>query len=182
VISNQTEAKGDGYGVAKIWNDDLEFMGDIAVESKLDEIVQIGINLCKELYTKQYDKPYNKVNTDAWVNVVRASNPVQPNFKDGNEFYHTHTELNKLNKSFVPHYTYVYYIQMPDIVENDDGVLYFKSKDEKEYWIMPEVDDLIILEGNMPHAPQKALKSTIDRIVLAGNVGFDFIKKQKTFI
>ena len=34
----------------------------------------------------------------------------------------------------------------------------------------------------MPHAPNNASESTLDRIVMAGNVGFDFIKKQKSLI
>jgi hypothetical protein len=38
------------------------------------------------------------------------------------------------------------------------------------------------MEADMPHAPNNAPNSTIDRIVLAGNVGFDFIKKQKSII
>jgi hypothetical protein len=37
-------------------------------------------------------------------------------------------------------------------------------------------------EGDMPHAPNNAPKATIDRIVVAGNVGFDFIKKEKSLI
>ena len=85
-------------------------------------------------------------------------------------------------KSFVPDYTYVYYIQMPDVMEGEDGVLYFKGSDDKEYWIRPEEDDLIVMEGWMPHSPNNAPKSTIDRVVLAGNVGFDLIKKEKSLV
>jgi len=71
---------------------------------------------------------------------------------------------------------------MPDVMNGDDGVLYFLGKNGKEYWIRPEEDDLIIMEGDMPHAPNNASESTLDRIVMAGNVGFDFIKKQKSLI
>jgi hypothetical protein len=85
-------------------------------------------------------------------------------------------------KSFIPHYTYVYYIQMPNVMNGEDGVLYFRGKNKKEYWIRPEEDDLIIMEADMPHTPNNAPNSTIDRIVLAGNVGFDFIKKEKSLI
>ena len=67
-------------------------------------------------------------------------------------------------------------------MNGDDGVLYFKSKEDKEYWIRPEEDDLIIMEADMPHSPNSASESTLDRIVMAGNVGFDFIKNQKSLI
>lgn len=185
VIESQPNIKTDGFGYKKEWNENLNFIGDVSVETKLDEIVQIGINACKKLYEEK-KITYNKINTDAWVNVVRANNPVQIQFKHeelkGVDKFHVHTEINKENKSFIPHYTYVYYIQMPDVMNDEDGVLYFKGENKKEYWIRPEEDDLIIMEADMPHSPNSAPKSTIDRIVIAGNVGFDFIKKQKSLI
>jgi hypothetical protein len=173
--------KVDAYPLNKNgWNNNLDFIGDFKIETKLDEIVQIGINKCKELY-KEKNINYNKINTDAWINVVRSKNPVQENFYNGDK-YHIHTEIQKQEKSFYPHYTYVYYIQMPDIMNGDDGVLYFKGENSKEYWIRPEEDDLIIMEGDMPHSPNNAPNSTINRIVIAGNVGFELIKKQKSLI
>jgi len=180
IIESQPNTKTDGFGYKKEWNKNLNFIGDIKVETKLDEIVQIGINKCKEIYNEK-NINYNKINSDSWVNVVRSKDPVQDNFHNG-EKYHTHTEINKKNKDFIPHYTYFYYIQMPDIMNGDDGVLYFKSKEDKEYWIRPEEDDLIIMEADMPHSPNSASESTLDRIVMAGNVGFDFIKNQKSLI
>lgn len=185
VIESQTETKDDAFAYKKEWDGDLDFIGDFKIKTKLDELVYAGIRACKELYSER-NIEYNKINTDAWVNVVRCKNPVQIELKhneiDGVSKYHVHTELNKKFNSFVPHYTYVYYIQMPDVMNDDDGVLYFKGKNEKEYWIRPEEDDLIIMDADMPHAPQSALNSTIDRIVMAGNVGFSFIKKQKSLI
>jgi cupin superfamily acireductone dioxygenase involved in methionine salvage len=71
---------------------------------------------------------------------------------------------------------------MPNVMNNEDGVLYFRSKNGKEYWVRPEEDDLIIMEGDMPHSPNNSPNSTIDRIVLAGNIGFEYIKKEKSVI
>ena len=180
VIESQPNVKTDGFGYKKEWNEHLNFIGDIKVETKLDEIVQIGINKCKEIYNEK-NVNYNKINTDSWVNVVRSKNPVQENFHTANK-YHIHTEIQKKEKSFYPHYTYVYYIQMPDVMNDEDGVLYFKANNGKEYWIRPEEDDLIIMEGDMPHSPNTAPNSTLDRIVIAGNVGFDYIKKEKSIL
>jgi hypothetical protein len=180
VIESQPNVKSDGFGYAMEWNKNLNFIGDINIETKLDEIVQIGINKCKEIYNEK-NVNYNKINTDSWVNVVRSKNPVQENFHTANK-YHIHTEIQKKEKSFYPHYTYVYYIQMPDVMNDEDGVLYFKVNNGKEYWIRPEEDDLIIMEGDMPHSPNTAPNSTLDRIVIAGNVGFDYIKKEKSIL
>ena len=180
LIESQPKVKSDGFGYKIVWNENLNFIGDIKIETKLDEIFQIGINKCKEIYNETPIN-YNKINTEAWVNVVRSKNPVQENFHNGKK-YHIHTEINKGNKQFIPHYTYVYYIQMPDVMNGDDGVLCFLGENKKEYFIKPEEDDLIIMEAHIPHAPNNAPNSTIDRIVMAGNVGFDFIKKEKSLI
>ena len=185
VIESQPHIKTDGFGYKKEWNENLNFLGEVKIESKLDEILQIGIDSCKKLY-EETNKIYNKINTDAWVNVVRSQNPVQLQFKHnelkGVDKFHVHTDINKEMKSFPPNYTYVYYIQMPDVMNGEDGVLYFRGKNKKEYWIRPEEDDLIIMEADMPHSPNNAPNSTIDRIVLAGNIGFEFIKKEKSLI
>jgi hypothetical protein len=172
----------DGFGYKKEWTNDINFNGNFVIENKLDEICQYGIDKCKEIYEEQFHKEFNKINTDAWVNVVRSKEPVQENFYDEKNKYHTHTEINKKTKSFIPNYTYVYYIQMPDIMEGEDGVLYFKGENGKEYWIRPEEDELIVMEGWMPHSPNNAPNSTIDRVVFAGNVGFEFIKKEKSLL
>lgn len=185
VIDSRPNTKTDGFGYKMEWNNDLNFLGDIVIEKKLDEIVQIGINSCKQIYEEK-NIEYNKINTDSWINVVRATNPVQFEFRNGeldkNNKFHVHTEINKETKSFTPSYTYVYYIQMPDVMDNEDGVLYFQGRNGNEYWIRPEEDELIIMEADMPHSPNSAPKSTIDRIVIAGNVGFEFIKKEKSLI
>jgi hypothetical protein len=185
VIESQPDVKTDGFGYKKEWNGNINFTGEIDIKTKMDEIIQIGIDYCKDLY-KERNVVYNKINTDAWVNVVRSTNPVQIQFKHeelkGVDKFHVHTDINKEMKSFIPHYTYVYYVQMPDVMNGEDGVLYFRGKNKKEYWIRPEEDDLIIMEADMPHSPNNAPNSTIDRIVVAGNVGFDYIKKEKSLI
>ena len=182
----KNSVKHDGYAYKQVWKGNLDFDGVINVENKLDLIYQMGIDYCKKIYTQEVNTKFNKVNTDSWVNIVRSKNPVQIQFKHdeikGVDKFHTHTEINKQMKSFVPNYTYVYYIQMPDIMEGEDGVLYFKSKNGNEYYIKPEEDELIIMEADMAHAPNNAPKSSIDRIVLAGNVGFEYIKKEKSLL
>ena len=185
VIESSTKNITDGFGYKMEWNKNINFDGSIDIKTKLDEIIQIGINKCKEIY-KEKNITHNKINMDAWVNIVRSINPVQIQFKHtelhGIDKYHTHTDINKEMKSFLPHYTWVYYIQMPDVMNGEDGVLYFKGKNKKEYWVRPEEDDLIIMEGDMAHSPNNAPNSIIDRIVIAGNVGFDYIKKEKSIL
>lgn len=186
IDSQKNSAKKDGYFYKQFWKEDLSFDGVINIENKLDLICQFGADYCKKIYIDEVNKKFNKINIESWVNVVRSKNPVQIEFKHneikGIDKFHIHTEINKQINSFVPNYTFVYYIQMPDITDGEDGVLYFKGKNGTEYYVKPQEDEIIIMEADMAHAPNNAPKAFVDRIVLAGNIGFDNIKKEKSFI
>jgi hypothetical protein len=180
IIDSQPMSKQDGFSIIN-WVDGLNLSGELSIINKVDEISQIGINECKKLYIDN-NIPFNKVNVETWINRVRHKNPVQKEFCKNVDKYHTHTDINEKLKVFHPDFTFVYYIQMPDVMHDNDGVLYFKSKKGKEHWVKPEEDELIIMQGDVPHSPNSAPNSTIDRIVLAGNVGFEFVKKSSSLI
>jgi hypothetical protein len=171
---NDLNKKTDAYGYLK--SREVDSVGNILIKNKLDEICQLGINVCKQLYESEF----NKVNSDAWINVVRSKDPVQPKLTGSK--YHIHTDIQSKIGKFYPHYTYVYYIQMPDVVADGDGALCIQGMNETEYQIRPEEDDLIILPGHLPHGVNPAIKSTVDRIVMAGNVGFEYVKQQKSLV
>ena len=177
--------KTDGLAYMEFYND-LNFNGNFKTKNTLDIICKEGIQKCKELYIMETGLDVNLINVEIWINVVRSKEPIQINFVDGelsqNNRYHVHTEISKAQKKFSPIYTFVYYIQMPDIMEDDDGYLFIQGEDGVEYRIMPEEDDFIVMPGNIPHSPNNAPKATIDRIVVAGNVRFDYAKKQKSLL
>jgi hypothetical protein len=172
----------DNYGYKQEFKS-ITFNGEILVENDLDGIINIGIKNCKELYSNE---TYNKINMDSWINIVNSKNPKQINFEhvisSKIDKYHNHVDIQKDINMFYPHFTWVYYIQMPDVMHDDDGVLYIRGKDNVEHWIRPEEDELIIMSGTIPHSPNNAPNANLDRIVLAGNVGFELIKKEKSFI
>jgi hypothetical protein len=164
---NQYNPKNDNYN--------YEFTKN---KNKLDDIVNLSIDKCKELYTKKF----NNVLLGSWVNVIRAKEPKQPGLSEGIVKMHQHDIISKIHGFFIPDYTFVYYIQMPDNLINDDGVLFIEGENKKMFNILPEEDDLIIMVGDLPHGPNVALNSTKDRIVLAGNIGFEYNKGNKTLL
>lgn len=170
-----------GYGYF-METDNENFIGNIDIKNKLDEILNFGIQSCIKAYQLEYNKTFDKINTDCWINIVRTDNPVQYTNSNNGLDYHIHTEINKARSMFLPHFTWVYYIQMPNNLDGDDGTLYMKGIDGNEYFILPEEGDIIVMAADLPHSPKTALKSTKNRIVLAGNVGFEKFKKQKSLI
>ena len=179
LIKSKPNVNTDGYSYYINGGLKYDEFLNIKIESRLDRIMCKGLNSCIEIYKNIF----NEIKTDVWVNVVKAKNPVQKNYKhDGNLIFHNHVDLNILNKLPPPLYTFVCYIQMPNNLINDDGVLFMEDTDKKIFSILPKEGEIIIMKGDLPHVPNYSPNSTIDRVVLAGSVRMDFSKINKTLI
>jgi hypothetical protein len=172
IINEQTLVDNDGYLITK---DYKEYFFDI---------VDMGKRLCYDLINNPTLKP-SDILVEPWINRVRKVDAIQPGLKKfdiENPIYHDHVTINKKKGVFIPNYTFVYYIQMQNNLNGNDGHLLMKNKNGDRYSILPEETDFIIMEGNVPHSPIPAFNSTKDRLVLAGNVGIDVNKKEKTLL
>jgi|11BtaG_2_1085332.scaffolds.fasta_scaffold40022_2 hypothetical protein len=121
------------------------------------------------------DKAYDIIQTNIWINRVKKTNPIQPSYI--NKFiYHNHVDTNAGDGLPAPLYTFVSYIQMPDVVKEQEGKLLFKDIDDKVYSLLPAEGDTIIFNGFVPHAVNLAKDSNVDRIVIAGSIGIEKTK------
>jgi hypothetical protein len=146
------------------------FYEKFILKNELDDIVLSGINTIIDLFQKTYNKDYNKIYTDNWINVVKI-NPIQKIWNNKSELqFHQHSELNRNSNRMEPDFTYVTYIQMPNNLSDNHGVLYMRDLEGKIFHYLPEEGDIIIMKGEIEHVPNHAPQSTIDRIVMAGNV------------
>ena len=153
----------------------VNFIGDsaeIKISTRLDEIIQFGIKSCVDLYETEDKMTFTKIFSDYWVGVLVAQDNSRLEFLKTPPF-HSHAEINKMHKRFIPFYTYVYYIQMPNKLRENDGVLEIENSSGTRYSILPEEGDLIIMQSDLLHRPMWAFGSDKDRVILAGNVGFN---------
>jgi len=165
---------------ADSWNS-LDFESKYIISNNIDRIIKICILGCLKLIELD-DISFNKINLHSWINVVKATKPKQTTFnKDGSVVLHNHIDIQNNIGSFYPNYTFVYYTQMPDNLSDNDGKLIIGGKD-KQYYYLPEIGDIVIMGGGIPHSPNHALKSTKDRIVIAGNVGVEYVKHKPSLI
>jgi hypothetical protein len=170
----------DSYGYISSFTGS-DFENEFKTTNSMFEILKLSVLECVNLIKKN-EQPYNRINFDAWVNVVRTVNPKQYSYRrNGTVDLHNHIDIQKKSESFHPTYTFVYYIQMPDNLSENDGTLIIGGKN-KRYYFLPEIGDLIIMDGGLPHGPNLALNSTKDRIVIAGNVGFEYLKQKLSLI
>jgi hypothetical protein len=129
----------------------------------------------------------NEINTpsecviNSWVYVSSNKNKYSG--------YHSHesTGVHQNNKTvmFDTSHTFTYYVQMPNNLKNDDGYLYFKTKDGKEFGFLPKEDEVWIFPGDLEHDVKTNTSSTNERIVIASNMHFfDYndIKLEKSIL
>jgi actin-related protein len=112
-------------------------------------------------YISKLKSPNNIVN-------YYQKNWVYTNNKD-NTFtnWHSHEIIHNL-PNVKNKWTYVFYVQMPNNLMNNEGKLSFKV-DNKEYNILPDEGDIIIFPATLVHKPEMSPNSTQERIVIGGN-------------
>lgn len=124
----------------------------------LAPLVSTGILHCINLF----DAKFNTVWFETWINVVRNVPRQKTN-------RHNHVEINKKLNKPLPTYTWIYYLQLPNNLSGEEGKLEYEDETGTHKYL-PNVGDLVILKGDMWHSVMPTTKSTVNRIVLAGNV------------
>jgi len=149
-------------------------------QNSLVELCEYAVSCCKEIHKYEWET----LETQFWINIIKSKNPIQRGKADGRNdlVWHNHTELNKLDGLNPPHFTFVFYLQMPNNLKNDDGMIYLRGSNDEVVSFLPKVGQLLILDGNCWHSPQLALDSDRDRIVMAGNVYFTKPIKPKSIL
>ena len=102
--------------------------------------------------------------------------------------YHNHLGggNNKLIKE-PPQWSIVYYAEMPNNLQGNDGFLYFLTNNGDEVSVLPKESQLIMFPSNVQHKPQLNKNSTNKRIVYATNITIldrskKYVKKTKTLL
>jgi len=105
-----------------------------------------------------------------WIYISGNDNPYAP--------WHKHHWVAEV-EGIEPHWTYVFYVEMPETLEGSDGRLYFRQDHdlEKEYWILPKENTFLFFPSLLDHKPEIAPKAAKKRIVMAGNYWFDYGQK-----
>lgn len=146
------------------------------------DIIDFGIKCCTELF-KNNGLVYNERWVDIWINRIKNETTYQKVVTNPEDaIYHIHTELSNDLKKFKPNYTFVYYVQMPDNLIENEGALLIKNSKGDIYTYHPKEFDFIIMDADVPHSPMASPNSTKDRLVVAGNIGFLNTKTERSIL
>lgn len=156
------------------WNDMRKEKPGIQSSMKLrsPEIVEI-IDMSRKMVCqiqRDWKLLYSDTLESHWIYISGNDNPYAP--------WHKHEFVAEVD-GIIPHWTYVFYAEMPEYLEGTDGRLYFRldHDPETEYWILPKENSFLVFPSMLDHKPETAQKSQKSRIVMAGNYWFDYGQK-----
>jgi len=161
------------YNDKKLRFPGIQINSDFLMEDEITIIRKKGYDLCKEIYEIENSKKkvYSGLQT-SWIYISTPSNPVSQ--------YHDHIIFSPKEISLQTHYTWIYYIQVPDNCKDKEGHIFFKpihlkhnNNDEGAFSFFPEQGCLYMWDSEIPHRPEISPNSTIDRVVFAANVNFN---------
>ena len=122
-----------------------------------------ALNCLREITSQKIERHFRS----SWLYVQ------VPEFKL--EWMHTHDWLESSNRiKLKTNWTYVYYIQIPTNLKEDQGDLVFKTEDKNLHKITPKENEIIFFPGDIPHMPIPTIGSDINRIVYTSNINYDF--------
>jgi len=165
IKAQEVAATNDGYSyIHGDWDKRLDGWGPLGYT------VEAGINECLKLFGSRY----NSVWQETWINIVR---PVRRQWTNR----HNHVEMNRELGKPIPTYTWIYYMQMPNNLSGDEGKLEYEDENGVHKYL-PNVGDLVILRGDQWHSIYSNPNSTLNRIVIAGNVSITNTKQTNTLM
>lgn len=161
------------YNDEKLHLPGIQMTSDYMMSDELTSIKKKGYDLCKSIY--EIENPnrtiYGGLQT-SWIYLSTPSNPIS--------HYHDHIIFSPKEIGIQTHYTWIYYIQVPDNCTGEEGHIFFKpphlkynNNDEGAFSFFPEQGCLYMWDAEIPHRPELSPNSTIDRVVIAANVNFN---------
>ncbi len=133
---------------------------------ELNEVENTANKIASEIYG--FDSFIN----NTWSFILKPNYKFPTNNHEENG-WHDHLSVYAFNKEhYKSNITFVYYLQLPNNLKNDDGMLSFKLNDDKIIKIMPEENEFIIFSSDILHRAELSPNSTLNRVVIAGNIHF----------
>ena len=166
---------------------DLKFNMKVNKKTSVESVKEHGIQsyiilktkAIKNLNTKIYKKIFKFLNYNTNdINLYFSTEWIYVSNKNNNwTRFHTHTFSDTLKTDI--DWSFVYYAQMPDNLNEQEGKILFRTNEGIEVSYFPQVGDLILFPANLLHKPEFNRSSDIERIVYAG--GFTILDYTKDY-
>lgn len=147
----------------------IQMSSDIMTGDQLTIVKKKSCDVSLSMYKQEFPKEtiYSSL-ASTWIYLSTPSNPVTA--------YHDHILFSQKDIGLPTTYTWIYYIQTPNNCVGDEGMIFFKNMydnttdDSNTLKFFPEEEYLYMWDSAVPHRPELNPNSTIDRVIIAGNV------------
>ncbi len=112
-------------------------------------------------------KKINKVAKFSWIYTQTSEETMVDMHK--HDFLHYYADKTKLETDW----TCVFYVQIPEGLEEKDGNIVFMTEDRKLHSFIPQEKDLLIFSGKLGHMITPIPNAKADRVVYASNFNFN---------
>ena len=130
----------------------------------------------RNMYQKCYEIVQKTYNIDLKLNILNGYQSGWIFELTNNEYagdYHNHLQLSPLYEKYKSTLSWVYYLQIPENLKDDEGSIFFKDEYDNIKKIRPELGYVYSFPANLLHKPIKTTKSNVSRIVAVANVKFN---------
>lgn len=91
--------------------------------------------------------------------------------------WHTHSTTYDNFQQIKTDWTFCFYVQVPDGLNNNEGKVVFKTDDNNLHYFLPKQGDVYLFPGDLDHSTVGILEEKNKaRVLIAGNVSLDPLK------
>jgi hypothetical protein len=166
------------------------------IKSKeIDSVIRYGMEACKKLSGLVEGENWNGAWVGkTWIFKTMPNTIPPPTYDTG---YHTHpiavsyptwdsvtNKYKEFSTLIKTSWTYCFYLQMPKVLKDNEGMLGFKDGNDV-IEILPKEGEFVIFGKDVMHRPNLIPNSNEDRIAICSNVSFNItnvIKKTKSIL
>lgn len=134
---------------------------------EIDYVNNLVLEHCLEIDKKKY----REWAVQNWI--------YKMNCNTAREIYHTHIDLIEGDGRIQTDWTFCLYVQIPKNISGDDGKIVFRTSDGVDHLFLPEEGDLYLFSADLEHTPKLIKESEMDRVVIAGNISLNPLRKIK---
>ena len=175
-------------GSHKIYKIKINDLNNESIIEELFEYKKLGyqLNISTDILTsdnirKMYQACYKTIE---FVYSKELNINIKNGFQSGwifelpnNEYagdYHKHSQLSPLYNKYESTLAWVYYLQIPNNLNENEGNTMFKDEFDNIISIIPELNYVYAFPANLLHKPNKTINSTNSRIVAVANIKFNW--------
>ena len=144
----------------------------IWIEFECDEFKSIDSFILENIEAQIVNQKFDYYAKHTWVYTQKKG--FDMTYMHQHLLLHSSTHRSTIKTDF----TFTFYVQQPNNLQNDEGNIVFQTKDGENHKFLPKEMDVFIFPADMRHTAIPTPTYDEVRIVYAGNISYNFFEKE----